>query len=453
MQSTGTITSLPVDIICYLALQYLDYNSALNFFAVLIPEYFIIQHPLTTKGNRTETITTFMHSPSCKTLTETCKKLKPPFKIVAGNNTNFYFSPREGWFIWGEEVEQLTGVKGDGPQKLNLSLKSKTSQLWEGIKLTINEIVSRNSTAFLLANDGKVYQSGKDFFFRNTQTIFNLNLVQKLVDEKIIKLALGWNHILALTSNGEVYSWGYNNFSQLGLGHRAPQSTPQLITALNEKITDIFAGDYLSFCLSAEGKVYAFGTNQSGQLGLKKIGETSSPKLITNLQHIKITSIVSKNTHTLFLSEAGEVFSTGSSYNGALGLGKIHHTKTPLRIEALSNKMIKKIAAGSFHSLCIDEKGTVYSFGSNTKKQLGLQAHQLQGQDSLFVPQPVSDLEGEIITAVAAGECHTVCLTQKGEVYSFGGNSDHQLGHSELGPNKINFSFSPSVSQSGLKNL
>ncbi|OCH98002.1 hypothetical protein A8135_01910 [Legionella jamestowniensis] len=436
MQFTGTIISLPVDIICYLAFQYLDYNSAFNLFIVLIPEYFTLQHSSTSKRDRTEKIITFMHSSPGKALTNIYKKMAPLPKIVAEDNTNFYFSPREGWYTWNENIEQLTVGESNPPQKLNLTLKSNTSQLWEEVNLNIAEIVSRNSRTFLLSTDGKIYHSGQDFFFMSNKAIFNLKPIKELVDEKIIKLALGWDHILALTSNGQVYSWGYNHFGQLGLRHRAPDSTPQLITTFNEKITDIFAGDYISFCRSAEGKIYAFGKNQSGQLGLGTTGDIAFPQIITNLQHLKIISIVSKNSHTLFLSEAGEVFSTGASYKGALGLGKIHNTKTPLQIDSLSNKVIKKIATGSFHSLCVDENGILYSFGANTKGQLGLHKNQIQGEAS-FVPQPVGFLEEEAITAVAAGEGHTVCLTKKGDVYSFG----NQLGHPQIGPNKVNFLF------------
>lgn len=95
MQFTGTIISLPVDIICYLAFQYLDYNSAFNLFIVLIPEYFTLQHSSTSKRDRTEKIITFMHSSPGKALTNIYKKMAPLPKIVAEDNTNFYFLPEK----------------------------------------------------------------------------------------------------------------------------------------------------------------------------------------------------------------------------------------------------------------------------------------------------------------------------------------------------------------------
>ncbi|WED44170.1 RCC1 domain-containing protein [Legionella cardiaca] len=348
MQSSfqkGTILSLPIDIVCYLAAENLDSHSAFNFFIALIPAFFAMENPLTTKGYREEQIRQFLSS-SCKRFTEVYKTLLPQ-KLIAGDGVNFYFSALKGWFFWGENADQFTGFKSDFVQKLTLSLENKTSQLWQKFELNIVDIVSYRSRTFILTKDGKVYHMGMNFpkdpksnenNASNRKLLSPLQLVKGLESKKIIKLALGGRHILALTDNGQVYSWGWNKEGLLGLGHYENQEIPQLITAFDKiKITNIFAGIYSSFCISEDGKIYAFGMNRFGQLGMQHPIKTSEPTLITFLQDKKIISIACKSMTTLFLSAEGEVFSCGTSEVGELGLGEIKRVSIPTKIESLND--------------------------------------------------------------------------------------------------------------------
>lgn len=443
MQSNSprvTLISLPLDIICYLALNYLDYNSAVNLFKEIIIKHFSIQNPLIPNENLFDELKRYRSSPPFDRCEEVCKKLLP--KIVAGEFTSFYFSPKEGWFVWGEYAKILTGVESHFPQKLTISLKNNTSQLWQNTKLKIVDIVSRGSRILFLTDDGKVYQ------LEIVKKEGHLEFVKELVGEKIVKLALGHDHILALTNHGQVYSWGCGSSGQLGLGNDEYQKTPRLINVLKKlKIADIFAGNGISFCLSQEGKVYAFGDNTNGELGLGDTENVFTPKLITSLQHEKIISIACHSWHTLFLGEKGKVFSSGKNEFGTLGLGEMGTIKKPTLINSLSN--IKKIAVGVLHSFCVDAKGKLYGFGGNANGQLGLE---INNESIHSTPQLVTLSEDEIITEVATGAFHTLCLTQKGETYSFGVDMDNQLGRDyESNSAKVTFSSNTGSSDSKLQ--
>ena len=429
--------NLPVDVICYLALRYLDYPSAINLFEVIILKNFTLQKALAALENRNLDITNYVSSFYSKERSQVYKELTKTRKIVAGDNSSFYFCPRKGWHVWGHDVNTFSKpISNSTPQKLVVSPKTANGypyQWWSKSKLKIIDLVNSNSRVFFLTAEGKVYRNGKDFAL-TSNTVFDFELIKELADKKVIKIALGYEHVLVLTDEGQVYSWGHNLFGQLGLGDDSYRSTPQLIQAFNKiKITDIFAGEHVSFCLSAEGKAYAFGINQSGQLGLgMEIGKQLNPLLIPTLQNEKIVSIACRIFHTLFLNATGEVYSSGTSFGGALGLGAITcSVNTPTLITSLATQKIKKIATGSNYSMCLSEQGEVYAFGSNTtSNQLGLSNEQMKGDNLCTIPLPLLLPENDTITEVAAGEHHTLCLTKTGKIYSFGLNSYGQLGHS-----------------------
>jgi alpha-tubulin suppressor-like RCC1 family protein len=84
------------------------------------------------------------------------------------------------------------------------------------------------------------------------------------------KIAAGASHSLALDNQGKLYAWGYNYYGQLGLGDSEKGKNRTIPTAVAPKITfkAIAAGGYHTLALDNQGKLYAWGNNDTGQLGL-----------------------------------------------------------------------------------------------------------------------------------------------------------------------------------------
>lgn len=111
----------------------------------------------------------------------------------------------------------------------------------------------------------------------------------KQVAEKFLDVAGGVEHAVMLSNNGHVWTLGRNNYGQLGIGSADQyKTTPQDITKWfgldsNDQIKQVFSGDYFSFAISKKHRVFAWGANDQGQLG---IGSTqfiiSSPVEITD---------------------------------------------------------------------------------------------------------------------------------------------------------------------------
>ena len=86
-----------------------------------------------------------------------------------------------------------------------------------------------------------------------------------------------------------------------------------------------------TICVTADGKCYGFGRNDKGQLGVGDSISRNRPTLIKALESVNIKKAAIGKTHTLFLSESGEVWVAGSNSFGQLGIGKVSDTEERAR--------------------------------------------------------------------------------------------------------------------------
>lgn len=102
------------------------------------------------------------------------------------------------------------------------------------------------------------------------------------------------------SDRGEVYGWGYNDKYQLGLRHRYNQERPQLIKSLlHEKIIQVACGQQHSLALTNDGKVYSWGLGVFGQLGHSRLSDEASPTLIQHLEGYRIVQVACGAHHSL----------------------------------------------------------------------------------------------------------------------------------------------------------
>ena len=129
----------------------------------------------------------------------------------------------------------------------------------------------------------------------------------------IIQISAGYDYSLTLTSDGQIYSFGINNYGQLGLGDDENKNIPMLISKL-DNIISVSAGIFASLALTNNGQVYAFGDNHYGQLGLEITGDIDIPKLIFKLidQNLNIIEISAGFNQSLVVTDNDDVFGFGS---------------------------------------------------------------------------------------------------------------------------------------------
>ena len=89
---------------------------------------------------------------------------------------------------------------------------------------------------------------------------------------------------MALSSEGEVYSWGEAEDGKLGHGNRSPCDRPRVIESLRGiEVVDIAAGGAHSACITAAGDLFTWGKGRYGRLGHGDSEDQLKPKLVRNL--------------------------------------------------------------------------------------------------------------------------------------------------------------------------
>ena len=147
--------------------------------------------------------------------------------------------------------------------------------------------------------------------------------------DNIISVKCGYSHRLLLTSEGYVYSFGYNNHGELGLIDGIPKSSPTLIRDIPE-IKRIECGAFHSLCIDINDCLWVFGSNEEGQLGLGDKQDRCTPVLHSTLSNI--IDISSRGNHTFVKTQENKVYAFGNNSHSQLGTKKTKkHQTTPIQ--------------------------------------------------------------------------------------------------------------------------
>jgi alpha-tubulin suppressor-like RCC1 family protein len=170
---------------------------------------------------------------------------------------------------------------------------------------------------------------------QNIQKKFKPVLNEYLVHELIVQISCGHLRALALTRNGDVYAWGYNEFGVIGIGSDIKfQLIPIKLSGFSgKKVILISSGFEHSLALTLEGHVFSWGRNESGQLGISKsVDFINAPKLI-KLPKVSIRKISCGSSHSLLLSSDGDIYAFGKNDYGQIGNGCLRNQLFPAKID------------------------------------------------------------------------------------------------------------------------
>ena len=163
-------------------------------------------------------------------------------------------------------------------------------------------------------------------------------------------------------------------------------------------------------------KVYSWGGNKYGKLGIGN-NEVAWQFIPSKLKLTEIKSIQCGANHSLALNQKGEVFSWGSGESGELGNNSTSNSSSPVQVvfRKLSQKIVK-IAAGAAHSLFLTSKKHMLSCGDNQYFQTGIKSD--AESPHILIPTEIPDLSN--IKKIACGDTHSLCLTESGNVFAWG---------------------------------
>ncbi|WP_369261725.1 hypothetical protein [Streptomyces sp. R35] len=254
--------------------------------------------------------------------------------------------------------------------------------------------------------------------------------------DDVVAVEGGESFSVALRADGTVWAWGANTSGQLGDGTFTSRSAPVRVASLTN-VTAIASGSNHTLALRSDGTVWSWGYNPDGELGNGTTTSSGVPVQVCAENTgagctsflTGVTAIAAGHTHSLAVVAGGGVRGWGGNVHGQLGDGTTQQRLVPVSTALTSG--VRSLAAGLFWSLAAMTDGTVRAWGDNFYGTLG-------DGTTTERPTPVrvcavgtaagctSYLTG--VASVAGGEDHSLAVLSNGGVRAWGHNDSGQLG-------------------------
>jgi alpha-tubulin suppressor-like RCC1 family protein len=308
----------------------------------------------------------------------------------------------------------------------------------------ITMALKADGTVWTWGSGGGVLGDGTD-----NQSSFPVEVVHvvnglKVPLSGVIAITCGLQHGLALRADGTVWTWGQNNFDQLGNGLDTTSNVAvqvmTVVNGLNVPLTSVIAvasGAFHNLALKKGGTVWAWGNGANGQLGngLNNNSATAVEVMTSlNAPLTHVIAIAGGALHSLALKADGKdstVWAWGDNGFGELGNPNFASSNLPVEVLTSLNVPLKSVTAiggGDASSMALTSAGTVWTWG------IGLFGHLGNGTNNLVQIVPVPVVTGlnvplSSVIAIASGLEHSAALKADGTVWTWGQNTDGELGN------------------------
>jgi len=362
---------------------------------------------------------------------------------------------------WGSNG---TGELGNGSSiSTNSSVPVLVTQSGVLAGKTVVSFAAGYFHSLVLCSDGTAAAWGSDGYgelgnISNTYSTSPVLVTQSgvLAGKTMVSVAAGTFHSLALCSDGTVSAWGWNANGQLGnnslTNSNVPVSVTQSGVLVGKTVVSVAAGYDHSLALCSDGTVVAWGDNYFGQLGNNSTTNSSVPVLVTQsgvLAGKTVVSVAAGAYHSLAMCSDGTVAAWGNNSYGQLGNNSTTYSSVPVQVYnkngVLAVKTVVAISAeNSYHSMALCSDGTLAAWGDNSYGELGNNSTTNSSVPVLVTQSGV--LAGKTVVSVAAGNCHSLALCSDGAVAAWGDNSYGELGNNST----IQSNIPVLVTQSGV---
>ncbi|WGD36251.1 hypothetical protein [Lysinibacter sp. HNR] len=342
-------------------------------------------------------------------------------------------------YAWGRTNYGLGDTAGT--RQSSVPIPVDMSGVLSGKKIT--RIASSGNHTLVLADDGTVYSWGYNGYGQlGSGSVDTFSAQPVAVDmggafagKMVVAIHASAFHSLAVTSDGGIYSWGGNDFGQLGNPFLSSSRVPVPVGGnelLDKTVVAVSGGDYHSMALTSDGRVYTWGTNTAGQLGVTGVYTAGLPIAVDTsgvLSGKTVVQISGSMLNSSALTEDGKVYTWGLNVSGQLGNGTVDDSSVPVAVSptgSFGDAPISKISMGEETVLALAEDGTLHAWGSNAQHQLGN-----GGSTSSTIPVAVdmgSTLGRQVVQTISVTYIHAVVVTDTGEAYAWGNNDFGGLG-------------------------
>ncbi|GBG27735.1 Protein kinase, putative [Hondaea fermentalgiana] len=237
-------------------------------------------------------------------------------------------------------------------------------------------------------------------------TVTEPRWVHALSTSFAIEVACGTNFACVLTREGRLFTWGQNDFGQLGLGHDDEQAHPTMVDLGAESVVKSMAvGEAHVLVITGSNNLYAWGRGCEGQLGLDReiYDEPNADPSLVDAFPGKALSIAAGRYHSAGVTDDGEVYTWGEGDSGQLGLGDLESQRVPTLVTSLGRNgadvKVVQVTCGAAHTVALTETRAVYVWGNDQR-----------GANPKLLPQNVDALSGSSVRDLCCGSFETYAL-------------------------------------------
>lgn len=258
-------------------------------------------------------------------------------KIIAKDNQTVALTSQGRMFIWGDnQFLQLIDGSFDSnsiPHDITTLLNLSEGESILSLSLGSGFVgVLTTNHRLLTWGYNELGQLGSEFGYFAIG--FPVDITDRFVlneSEVIQSISFGSYHASALTSEGRLFIWGYNGEGAIGNNSYIDTNTPTDITVFfaletEEEIISISMGEHSSFATTSINRVFTWGNNESGQLGVGTYEDSAIPIEVSfiDLEDEEYVTFAQMGVmHTIFITSHGSIYVCGDGINGQLGNGSI----------------------------------------------------------------------------------------------------------------------------------
>lgn len=259
------------------------------------------------------------------------------------NDTVSYSARIPNALIYGEEAEYAEYI---------LTVSGKEYSLTAEQLLTIEGVsVSAGNGFFaLLKPDGTLWTWGSNNFCQLGDGTTDSRFTPKPVLDNVASFSLGYNHGAAIRFDGTLWTWGFNALGQLGDGTTDNRSTP--VQVLDDVVSLALSSDH-SAAIRTDGSLWTWGFNDTSQLGTGSSANTAIPTQVLS----NVVSVSSGYEHTIALLPDGALWGWGANTTRQLPGLSGNYQSVPKQLMP----DVMKASAGSTHTAILRTDGSVYT--------------------------------------------------------------------------------------------
>ncbi|KAI3829058.1 hypothetical protein L1987_03172 [Smallanthus sonchifolius] len=345
-------------------------------------------------------------------------------------------------YLWGKVCCFSDGVVNSFAQKADVL----TPKLLESnVVMDVQQIACGVGHFSLVTKQGEIFTCGEESGGRlghgTDQNVNRPRLVEFLSVNNVDYVACGEYHTCAVSSSGDLYTWGdgTHNAGLLGHGTDVSHWIPKQVSGPLEgiQVLSVACGNWHSALITAEKKLFTFGDGTYGALGHGDLESVKFPKEVISLTALKTIKVACGVWHTAAIVEiinhqtkhstSKKLFTWGDGDKYRLGHGNKQTYTEPTCIASLMDHNFHQLGCGHSMTVGLTTSGHVFTMGSPAHGQLG--NPQADGKSPGLVQDKIV---GEFVEEIACGAYHVAVLTSRSEVFTWGKGSNGRLGHGDI---------------------